>query len=126
MLDHPNHRRVAMVAAVALGACSAAAISSRARADANESQRVAEALGLREGVSVADVGGGRGKWAEDLARRVGPTGHVYATEVEQGKVDDIAKRARRAGLENVTAILGNQDDTGLPAGCCDAILLRLV
>lgn len=126
MLDHASRRRAALVAVIAVAACSTALLSSRARADPNESQRLAEALGLREGVSVADVGGGRGKWTEELARRVGATGHVYATEVKQDKVDDIAKRAERAGLQNVTAILGNQDDTGLPTGCCDAILLRLV
>lgn len=126
MFDRSSRRRAAIAATVALAACSTATISSRARADANESQRIAEVLELREGISVADVGGGRGKWTEELARRVGATGHVYATEVEQDKVDDIAKRAERAGLENVTAILGDQDDTGLPTGCCDAILLRLV
>ena len=126
MLDRSSRRRAAVAAAIAVTACSTAAISSRARADATESQRIAEVLGLHEGVAVADVGGGRGKWTEELAGRVGATGHVYATEVEQDKVDDIAKRAKRAGLENVTAILGDQDDTGLPAGCCDAILLRLV
>jgi len=126
MFDHPSRLRAAVAAAIALAACSSVAISSRARADANESQRIAEVLGLREGAWVADVGGGRGKWTEELARRVGTTGHVYATEVEQDKVDDIAERAKRAGLDNVTAILGTQDDTGLPAGCCDAILVRLV
>ena len=30
------------------------------------------------------------------------------------------------GLKNVTTVLGTQDDTGLPPGCCDAILLRMV
>jgi hypothetical protein len=29
-------------------------------------------------------------------------------------------------LNNVTVILGHQDDMGLPEGCCDAVLLRLV
>ena len=126
MLDRRGRRATAAVVAILSLAVSVAAVSSRARADATESQRIAAALGLHDGMSVADVGAGRGKWVEDLARRVGPTGRVFATEVERDKVDDIEKRASRAGFNNVTAILGDHDATGLPAGCCDAILLRLV
>jgi ubiquinone/menaquinone biosynthesis C-methylase UbiE len=72
------------------------------------------------------VGAGSGEWSERLAREVGPAGHVYATEIEAEDVEEIRDRMRRAGLENVTALLGTSTDTGLPAACCDAILLRLV
>ena len=75
---------------------------------------------------VADVGAGDGEWAERLAREVGEAGHVFATEVDANDLEKIGKRVRDAGLANVTTILGTQQDTGLPAGCCDAILLRMV
>jgi hypothetical protein len=39
-------------------------------------------------------------------------------------VEKIERRASRAGLANVTAVLGTDTDTGLPDGCCEAILLR--
>jgi SAM-dependent methyltransferase len=93
---------------------------------APEPQRLFAALGLRAGLRVADVGAGDGEWAERLAREVGETGHVFATEVDQKDLEKIRKRVREAGLGNVTTILGTQEDTGLPPGCCDGVLLRMV
>lgn len=95
-------------------------------AGASEADRIFDALALRPGARVADVGAGDGEWTERLARQVGPEGHVWATEVEAEKVEKIESRLARASLENVTTLLGHQHDTGLPADCCDAILLRLV
>jgi len=95
-------------------------------ARASEADRILEALALRPGDRVADVGAGSGEWTERLARAVGPGGHVWATEVEAGKLERIGARMRRASIDNVTTLLGDQRDTGLPEGCCDAVLLRLV
>jgi len=83
-------------------------------------------LGLRPGATVADVGAGDGRYSVDLARAVSPGGRVFATEIEQGKLDAIARRATADGLTNVATVLGDQDATGLGEACCDAILLRLV
>ena len=51
---------------------------------------------------------------------------MFATDVKSAQVNGIETVARNNGLTNVTVILGTQDETGLPAGCCDAVLLRLV
>ena len=69
----------------------------------SETALVEDALALREGMQVADVGAGDGDWAERLAEKVGPAGHVYATQIEAEDVEGIARRMERAGLENVTA-----------------------
>jgi tRNA A58 N-methylase Trm61 len=97
-----------------------------APAIASEQEGLFAALGVRPGLRVADVGAGDGEWAEKLAREVGESGHVYATEVDAAELEKIERRIKEAGLGNVTAILGSQRDTGLPAACCDAILLRMV
>jgi predicted methyltransferase len=92
----------------------------------SEASRIVEALGAREGMVLADVGAGGGEWTEELATAVGPRGHVYATEVDESKIREIADRARQNGLENVTTVRGTQLDSGLSAGCCDGVLLRMV
>ena len=93
---------------------------------AAEHDRIAEVMGLAEGMRVADVGAGDGEWSEELARRVGESGHVWATEVDEDDLEDIRERVADAELGNVTVVLGDAEDTGLPDDCCDAILLRLV
>lgn len=99
---------------------------AREAADQAEAARIATVLAVAPGQAVADVGAGDGEWSVDLARRVGPAGRVYATEIEEGLLEEIRDAAAEAGLGNVTAVLGDQQRTGLAAGCCDAILLRKV
>jgi len=117
-----NVRRGAVLALVLL-AVSAPAVRPL---DSSDEARTIEALGLRPGMRVADVGAGNGEWAERFSREVGETGRVYATEVDRDKLQQIEARVKDAHLGNVTSLLGTQEDTGLPAGCCDAILLRMV
>jgi ubiquinone/menaquinone biosynthesis C-methylase UbiE len=91
-----------------------------------ETAQIAKLMDLRPGMHVADVGAGSGEFSEELARRVGEAGHVYATEVDDGKLNKIRKRIKRSGLFNMSVVEGDSDDANLPAGCCDAILLRYV
>jgi len=97
-----------------------------AEREAQEAARIAELLQLGPGHEVADIGAGDGEWTLQLAAKVGPNGHVYATEIKQDLVDKIGKEAERAGFNNVSAILSGQRDAGLPVDCCDAMLIRKV
>ena len=108
-------------------ALSVALLTTPACADVpGETGRLVELLNLGPGSVVADVGAGDGKWTEALAEVVGPEGHVFSTEVESDLVDDLARRLERKNIENATAVLGSQSESGLPAACCDAVLLRMV
>lgn len=100
--------------------------STQVRDDEAEFVEIVRLLDVSTGTRVADVGAGGGSWTFRLATEVGPQGRVFATEVEPRHVEGVAASARARGLENVTALLGSQADTGLPSGCCDALLLRLV
>lgn len=61
-----------------------------------------------------------------LARAVGPSGHVYATEVNEGRLRDIREAVESEGLKNVTIVEAHATRTNLPAQCCDALVLRRV
>jgi predicted methyltransferase len=110
--------------------CTLAAVAVAAVAVAAEpgleARRIVEALRLGAGMVAADVGAGEGQFTGVLARRVGPSGRVYATEVAEDKLDEVKARMAADGIDNVSAVLGDQQQTGLPAACCDRILLRLV
>jgi ubiquinone/menaquinone biosynthesis C-methylase UbiE len=72
-------------------------------------------LDLKPGMIVADLGAGTGLFARPIARKVAPTGKVYAVDVEQGLVDHIAKRAKEEQISNLHAVLGKFDDPTLPS-----------
>jgi ubiquinone/menaquinone biosynthesis C-methylase UbiE len=87
---------------------------------------IAELMNLKPGLVVADIGAGAGLVSLELARRLGPEGQVLATELDPDLVGEIRAQATYEGLKNVSPILSDQSFAGLPAVCCDAILLRFV
>lgn len=107
----------ALMLASLLPACAGSGVE-------DEVARLADRLALGAGSYVADVGAGDGEYALALARRVGPEGRVYATEIDAEKRAAIERAAREAGLANVVVIEALEDATGLPEACCDAAFLR--
>jgi ubiquinone/menaquinone biosynthesis C-methylase UbiE len=93
---------------------------------AGEAERLAAWLELRPGMRVADLGAGDGTFAIAVARRVGPAGHVYATELDHELLAAIRSAARREGLANIEVIEGSVSSTNLPEACCDALFSRVV
>ena len=81
-------------------------------------------LDLKPGMTVADVGAGFGAWTVRLARVVGPSGKVFATDIGAAQLAAMRDYIKREGLTNVTVLEGGADTTNLPANCCDAILIR--
>ncbi len=88
-----------------------------------EAQQVMDFLRIGPGMTVADVGAGDGYFTVRLARRVGPTGRVIATDVLPEHLERLRARVTREGLSNVDFVLSRYDDPALPAGAVDVALL---
>jgi SAM-dependent methyltransferase len=73
---------------------------------------------------VADVGAGRGQLTLALAAAVGAGGHVFSSEIDPGRLTELREVVGKAG--NITLVEAKDRETGLPAACCDAIVLRRV
>jgi SAM-dependent methyltransferase len=80
-------------------------------------------IGIREGMTVADVGAGIGYFTIRLGKRVGPSGKVYAVDVQPEMLTMLKQRAAKADVKNITPVLGSESDPKLPAGSMDLILL---
>lgn len=82
-----------------------------------------DTIGIAKGSTVADVGAGVGYMAWRMAKRVGPTGKVYANDIQQSMLDQLGKNMAQRKLTNVEPVLGTFDDPKLPAGAIDMVLL---
>ena len=91
--------------------------------DAAMADEIATLLAVGPGSTVAEVGAGHGQMAIRMAQRVGPSGHVYASEIDPQRLVEIQKRARDAGLENLTVVEATPTDSALPAGCCEGVYM---
>jgi SAM-dependent methyltransferase len=82
-----------------------------------------DALKIAPGATVADVGAGVGYNSLKLAKRVGPSGNVYATDVQPEMLRMLVANARDAGVKNIKPIRCTASDPKLPEGQLDLILM---
>lgn len=104
------------------------------RAAWQEPDLIMDELLIAEGSDVADIGAGSGWFTIRLARRVcsadfgepcpaGPTGTVYAQDVQQEMLTAIGRRVEREGLTNVELVRGDDSSPNLPPDALDAVLV---
>jgi precorrin-6B methylase 2 len=82
-----------------------------------------DALAIRPGMVIADVGAGTGYMSLRLAKRVGPTGKVYANDIQPEMLRRLRENAAKAGLTNIETVQGEEADPKLPADRMDLVLL---
>jgi 2-polyprenyl-3-methyl-5-hydroxy-6-metoxy-1,4-benzoquinol methylase len=93
------------------------------REEEEHSQAAIDALGLKPGMMVADVGAGSGFMSIKMARKVGPSGKVYANDIQPEMLDLLRKNTSHAGIQNIEPVLGTVSGTNLPRGQLDLVLL---
>jgi len=82
-----------------------------------------DALSIAPGMTVADIGAGSGYMTVRLARRVGPSGRVFAEDIQPQMIELLRRRLERERLDNVTPGLGTVDDPKLPPAAVDLAIL---
>lgn len=88
-----------------------------------EAAEVMRALHIHAGMSVADVGAGRGYYTVRVAKKVGAGGHVIAEDVVPDYLEELRQRLAREHLDNVRLDLGEPHDPRLPPRSADLALL---
>lgn len=84
---------------------------------------VVQALGVKQGMVVCDIGAGPGYFSLRLARAVGDSGGVFSVDVEPRILAVLRDRIEKAGARNVTPVLALPGDPLLPPASCDLILV---
>ncbi|MFC2119395.1 class I SAM-dependent methyltransferase, partial [Bacteroidota bacterium] len=84
---------------------------------------VMNAIGIKQGMVVAEIGAGRGRYVVQLAVRVGKNGKVYAEDIDKAALNHLKARCEKGNLKNVETIIGNTDNPKLPKGKMDLIFI---
>jgi len=93
------------------------------RVEEEQPEAMLAALNVPRGGTVADVGAGAGYHSIRLARRVGPNGIVYATDLQPEMLRMLRTNAREAGVANIKPVRCTQAETGLPKEAVDLVLM---
>jgi precorrin-6B methylase 2 len=82
-------------------------------------EKIMDAIGLKPGMVIGDIGAGWGRFAVWFADRVGETGKVYANDIDMGALRRLARRCKNHGFKNVIVRLGKVVDPNIPPGVLD-------
>jgi ubiquinone/menaquinone biosynthesis C-methylase UbiE len=88
--------------------------------------RIFDALLLRSGATVCEVGAGDGELSIAAAARVGSQGRVYTSELGDERIEALRAKMAAAGRPNIQVVEAASDRTNFPDGACDAIFMRNV
>ncbi len=83
-------------------------------------------LGVGKGKVVADLGCGPGFFTLPASELVGPTGRVYAVDVQQEMVDDLRSRLAQQGITNVLVRRSSELEPSIPQRSVDLALLAFM
>ncbi|HWZ42053.1 MAG TPA: class I SAM-dependent methyltransferase [Candidatus Saccharimonadales bacterium] len=93
------------------------------REDEEHPALVVDALELRGGETVADLGAGSGYFTFRIAPKVGPAGKVLAVEIQDEMIKTLRQRAAAQNILNVEVVKGGENDPHLPAHGVDVVLM---
>jgi len=88
-----------------------------------EAHQLTQLMGLKPGMTLADIGAGDGYHTARLAPLLGPSGRLIAQDVSTDYLATLAKRIKSSKLDNVTVALGEPHDPRLPPASLDAAIL---
>jgi len=101
-------------------------LNKKASESKNKPDEIIKTLELRQGQKVADIGTGGGYLALKFTQIVGNNGQVFATDINDGFPELVKNKAKENNINNITAILIQNDKTNFPRESIDLIFMRNV
>ena len=86
-------------------------------------QLVIDALEIKPGQTIADLGAGSGYYSFRIAPLVGPTGRVLAIDIEPKMLEVIAERAGREHVTNIATVRSSERDPNLAPHSVDLLFM---
>jgi protein-L-isoaspartate O-methyltransferase len=109
--------------AYVMGHAAATWLERPEREEEENPKKLLEALKLKEGDVVADIGAGSGYYAFRMSKLVGPKGKILAVDIQKEMLDIIREKSKKLAIENVEPILGDEADPKLKDGSVDMIMM---
>lgn len=88
--------------------------------------KIFEALGVKEGITVCEIGAGSGELTVAVAKLVGPAGRVFTSELGDDRIKTLQSAVKKSELAHITVVAGDPVKTNFPDMACDALFMRNV
>ena len=84
---------------------------------------VLKTIGIRPGMSIGEVGAGRGRYTVQIASRIAPDGRLYANDIDRDSLESLRRRCAGLGFNNVEIVTGTVTETHLPEKALDLVIM---
>jgi ubiquinone/menaquinone biosynthesis C-methylase UbiE len=92
----------------------------------NKPDQILEAISLKPGMNIADIGSGGGYFSLRFAKIVGEEGKVYAVDTNSNLLNFVKNSANAKGLDNIIPTIASGDSLNIPKNSLDFIFMRNV
>ncbi|MCS1408421.1 MAG: Ubiquinone/menaquinone biosynthesis C-methyltransferase UbiE [Verrucomicrobia subdivision 3 bacterium] len=106
-----------------MGHLSAGWLERSSREVEEAPMKLMEALKLKPGMAVADIGAGSGYFTRRIARRIAPDGIVYAVDIQPEMIKILEANMKKHGLTNYRSVLNTEQDPKLAAESVDLVIM---
>jgi ubiquinone/menaquinone biosynthesis C-methylase UbiE len=86
-------------------------------------EKIMDIIGVREKMTIGEVGAGGGRVAVRVAKIVGKSGKVYANDITASALQFMRDRIKRDNITNIIVIEGTLTDPRFPKGELDVVYL---
>jgi len=87
---------------------------------------VFKVVGVKPGMTIGEIGAGRGRYTVFLAKETGQRGKVFANDIDESSLAYLRGRCRRLNISNVETIVGQLDNPLFPDNSLDLSVMVLV
>ena len=101
------------------------AVMHAAQYQGDTDAKALDAMGVRPGMTIGEIGAGAGRVTFALARRVGDRGKVYANDIDESALAELRETCRKRGAKNVETLVGKVDDPLFPKGTLDLAIIAI-
>ena len=89
----------------------------------HQPDKVMDAVGVKPGMVIGEVGAGHGYFTFHLSRRVGDSGKIYANDIATRALAAIRRKCDEKGIANIQTIVGEVEDPLLPEDEMDMVFI---
>ena len=116
-------RNTCFVLAVLIFSASFLLLKGDVRDNYHQPDKVMDTVGVKQGMTIGEVGAGHGYFTFHLSRRVGDSGKIYANDIARRALGAIRRKCAEEGIANIETIVGELENPLFPDATLDMVFI---
>lgn len=89
-------------------------------------EKILDSLQIQPGMVIGEAGAGDGYFTFKLSKRIGPSGKIYANDIDSEKLETLKEHIEHDSITNIAPLLGKIEDPCFPDSSLDMVIMVYV